>query len=282
MRTIKLIFFLLGLLALFAASAPVDQTTSDVGHFVAASRDASGDDETVHLMQEEEDADANLEKRAKKKAKKPTPEKTTPKVSTPKKTKKPTSSTKSRPTPSPKPKPTPSPQPKKCTRANDNNCAKTEDYKIAEKAAKDKKKTLELNQAYLLVFKTTKTPKHHQRLVVGTVRKNAEGALDFPAVAAELLKKDSNPNQLIHTCKTLHGAKCEFNPINEYSCAEALERNPKGRFKFASGAAPEFADPETFWRAGKCLYSAFLVFSAYSLIRRVDYRKQYEVQRHLQ
>jgi len=244
MRTIKFVLFLLGLLALFTASVPVERTANDVGYLVARPRNANADDGAVHLIEEEEDPDAILEKRASKKAKKPAPKKTTPTKPAPKGLKK------SAPSPKAK-KPAPSPKPKKCTRADNSGCGKTDDYKVAENAAAKKKKTLQLNQAYLLVFKDAATPVHHQQLVVGTVRRNKEGELDFLAVGSDLQKDLSDPSKLVRECQKLHGASCSHRPINEYSCAKALNRKPGGRFKFVSNAAPEFADPETFWTAGK-------------------------------
>ncbi|KAF2677754.1 hypothetical protein K458DRAFT_491683 [Lentithecium fluviatile CBS 122367] len=255
MRTIKLTLFLLGLLALFATSAPVDQVEKGVGYFISGAQDTDGNDGGFYLTAEEVDvSDDELEKRAPKKAKKPAPKKHTPTKTIPKKPKKPAPK---KATPAQKPKkPTSSPKPKKCTRADNNDCGKTRDYEIAEAAAKKKKKTLQLNHSYLLRFKdapATHMGAHHAQLVVGTVRKNADGELDFDAVGTQLLKDESDPSAIKEFCKTYWGAKCEPKHIRSYKCQESLERNPRGRFKFEGEAAPEFAVPSTFFEASERL-----------------------------
>jgi hypothetical protein len=169
-----------------------------------------------------------LEQRASGKPKKPTPQNNTPTQAESKASEKPKPNEASplaqkKPTPSPHRKPTPSPtlkkpattpNAKKCNRANNNSCGKTADYLIVEKAAAVKKQTLQLNQAYWVVFKNARTPICHHRLVVATVRKNADDELDIVAFGSELNKDRSDPNKFKQMCKKYHGAVCSHNPID--------------------------------------------------------------------
>ncbi|KAF2675873.1 hypothetical protein K458DRAFT_397541 [Lentithecium fluviatile CBS 122367] len=138
-------------------------------------------------------------------------------------------------TPASKPKkPTLPPKPKKCTRANNEGCGKTREYEI------------DGPRSHLGA--------HHTQVAVGTVRKNAAGELDFEAVGTQLVKEEPiDENELKAFCKSMWGPQYEADCLEEFKCQEALNRHPRGRFKFEGEAAPEFADPRTFFQVGERL-----------------------------
>lgn len=99
----------------------------------------------------------------------------------------------------------------------------------------------------MLKFQTNPGQNHHAKLVVGTVRKNKEGELDFEASASELVFQGRD-NGL---CESYFGAECKHRPTEHYDCANDQQKFPLASYKFKGGASPEFADPQHFLTNGE-------------------------------
>ncbi|KAJ4288044.1 hypothetical protein N0V90_012060 [Kalmusia sp. IMI 367209] len=137
---------------------------------------------------------------------------------------------------------------KQCRRTNSGNCGKTLNYMKAEEAAKKKGQTLQLNQAYMLKYESGTDMMAHAKLIVGTVRKNNLGELDFDAFASSLTFEGDVAD--IEGCNRYFGAKCKHGPTREYKCSQGPG---EGNYKFKGSASPVFADRETFLQAGEMI-----------------------------
>ena len=91
--------------------------------------------------------------------------------------------------------------------------------------------------------------KHHAKLIVGTVRKNKQGELDFEASASELVFRDHN----VQGCEANFGAVCKHRQTVEYDCQNDMARFNLGQYKFKGAASPEFADPQHFLQTGESI-----------------------------
>jgi hypothetical protein len=285
MRTFQFTLFLFGLLAFFAVSAPVtregdvavrdadllisgeyvgddglDKKTVSLANAVGTFKTGDVKIQGLDALTSEDDLseDQLVTRAPKKKAPKPkkkAPKKKAPKKKAPKK-KAPKKKAPKKKAPKPKKTPTktkspatktPTATPKVCPRADANGCGKTANYQVAAEAAKKKGTTMRLGESYLLKVRTGL----HKQIVVGKVVKNKKGELDFEAAMSELTKDPGEGSKFVQACKMLHGAKCEENHIESYSCSRMLDRGSS--FKFVGAAKPEFADVKKFISDGETL-----------------------------
>ncbi|KAF1977970.1 hypothetical protein BU23DRAFT_277363 [Bimuria novae-zelandiae CBS 107.79] len=108
---------------------------------------------------------------------------------------------------------------------------------------------LKLDHAYMLKFQTNPGENHHAKLIVGTVRKNKQGLLDFEASASELVFQQRN----VQRCDAYFGAECAHRPIVQYNCTNDQASFQLGKYTSKGAASPEFADPKHFLESGEMI-----------------------------
>ncbi|KAK7179799.1 hypothetical protein DPSP01_003271 [Paraphaeosphaeria sporulosa] len=299
MRFNSFTLLLLGLLGLLAVSAPSRSNTGDNGvvkvidipHGVDVGLTAKNLDlgaaDTHDLEKRRGRSGGSRATRRpkktrtkKKKTKRPTKKKPTkkkpikkPKSKRPTKPKKPTTTKPKKPTKSAKPqckKPKPC-KGKNCKRvepAAGASCQlqtkekETVNYKTALAAAKRAGvRHLSIGQSYLLVHRDSRTPMTHKVLVMGKVKKNLQGQLDFEATGIDLEWDTDVKNDLLAKCTQLYGARCEHHKIEPYKCEYSIAKHKHGSYKFAGSARPEFADPEVFKETAKDIIEKHKTYS---------------------
>lgn len=197
-------------------------------------------------------------KKTTKKTKKPAKKRPTKKKPTKTKTKKPAKPVKKKKSQCKQAKPC---KGKNCKRVEPSSAGascplnkqkETTNYKVALAAAKRAGvRHLSIGQSYLLVHRDSRTPVTHKTLVLGKVKKNLEGQLDFEATGIDLQWDTDAENPIAVRCKQLYGAECIHHEIETYQCERSIAKHKHGSYKFAGTAKPEFADPDTFKSTGK-------------------------------
>ncbi|KAK7180822.1 hypothetical protein PSPO01_13102 [Paraphaeosphaeria sporulosa] len=147
--------------------------------------------------------------------------------------------------------------PDPCRPADENDKIMIENFKIAQRAARKKGETLKDKRMYLFLVKQGPTvgAKHHA-VVVGKVMK-VGNQLGMEATMQQLGKPtDQNGNAVRHPnakvfCGSAVGGVCNTGPYRRIECGRM-----QGKYKFVSGAAVEFADPEHFIQKGEEVFMA--------------------------